>query len=516
MYWYRQRVPKDIAARAKGERVAVFVGGTVRHITTGDALKVSLGTKDTSEAKTRAKDVQGQFDLIWSSFRDAEAVLTLKQAVGLAGEVYQDFAALEDDPSSPKIWAHVRSVNADVATARPVPHPLTISNAVADPLEERFGGFVDSVLARHHLRVTTESRRKVLEQTARAMQEVAALLEKRGKGDYSKDTFIEKYPAYEPSVPPPLATGVTFGEIVEAERQHRSTGLGAKFKPLPPKTIRKYTSIVDAFAKFRGVAGDRADTVTAAELEEWKATLLTGGQCSPRTVADKIGTVKTVLSWGAARFKSSALKAALASVSEVELPGFTKKRSDVSALRMGEAVQVLQATRRETDPRTRWLPWLCAYTGARINEVANLETGDILEAEGYWFFKISPTGKRSVKNDNAIRWVPLHPALIAEGFLGFAEKAPKGRLFASGASQYVTKWFHDERGAAIKREGVAPNHGWRHLFEDLCIRYGVSDSAKKYITGRAKGGSDEDYGKTTARLPGLAREIGKIEPFLVT
>lgn len=518
VYWYRQRCPRDVALAAKGKRATIDIAGESRRLLIGDGLKVSLRTKDHREAKHRARDVQSQFDLVWETFREKDLTLTLKQAVALAGEVYRDFVqSLEDNPGSPELWRRVRGLNADAFQSRPR-RRLTIREAYDHPLEPRFGDFVDVVLDRHRLRITEASREKLLVQVAVALDEVAKLLERRALGDYSPDEYVKRFPAFERPAPfpkevRPSRKGITFDEIISAEAKHREIGLGAKAKPFPPATPRKYRAFAAEFTAYRGEAGAIAETVTADELTGWITSMLTNGQ-KARTVNLKAGGIKTILRWGTARFRDNARLSAVATEIEgVELPGFEKKPSDITAIRPDEAVQVLRAARKETDPRTRWLPWMCAYTGARINELSPLEKEDFVEVEGYWFIKIHSTGKRSLKNKNAERYIPVHPQLAEEGLLQFVERSASGRLFKPGASDKVQEWFRHPRGANIQREGVAPSHGWRHLFEDLCIRDGVSDSAKKYITGRAKGSSDEDYGKTLVRLPGLAREIAKIVPF---
>jgi integrase len=94
------------------------------------------------------------------------------------------------------------------------------------------------------------------------------------------------------------------------------------------------------------------------------------------------------------------------------------------------------------------------------------------------------------------------------------ESAPKGRLFKSGADSLILKWFHSS-AVGIERPGVSPNHGWRHLFEDLCRRCQLTDDARNYLTGHATGSADQMYGRTRAMLPGLWNEMSKIKPFVV-
>ncbi|MBK1795093.1 hypothetical protein JHL21_11345 [Devosia sp. WQ 349] len=151
--------------------------------------------------------------------------------------------------------------------------------------------------------------------------------------------------------------------------------------------------------------------------------------------------------------------------------------------------------------------------GARIKELAPWEREDFVEVEGYWFFKINQTPKRSMKTASSIRYVPLYPELIEESLLSFVLSIKIERLFDKDGDGAIQRWFRNPKGANVQREGVALSHGWRHLFEDICIGDGDGDSAKRYITGRAKGSSGEDYGETLVRIPGLARELAKIIPF---
>src|SRR5207247_694189 len=95
-------------------------------------------------------------------------------------------------------------------------------------------------------------------------------------------------------------------------------------------------------------------------------------------------------------------------------PGFTDS----------EAKQVLAAALAidtETDPSfgafsRRWLPWLCAFTGARVGEMAQLRREDVGQDEdGIWFVVIKP--EAGSQKGNFARQVALHPQLIEQGFV---------------------------------------------------------------------------------------------------
>ena len=89
-------------------------------------------------------------------------------------------------------------------------------------------------------------------------------------------------------------------------------------------------------------------------------------------------------------------------------------------MRMKRAQSLLQRP-QITDTRTaheackRWVPWLCAYTGARPGEMTQLRGADVIERDGVHAIRITPAAG-TVKGGTA-RIVPLHEHLIAQGFL---------------------------------------------------------------------------------------------------
>src|SRR5205814_1579241 len=109
-----------------------------------------------------------------------------------------------------------------------------------------------------------------------------------------------------------------------------------------------------------------------------------------------------------------------------------------------EALKILSAARRETLPDLRWLPWVCAFTGARISEIAGARGKDIHQLGGAWFVGIS-LDRQSAKTGSSRRRIPIHPALIAEGLLAYAQTKSDGeRLFSSWAATRVGKWIRGD------------------------------------------------------------------------
>lgn len=143
----------------------------------------------------------------------------------------------------------------------------------------------------------------------------------------------------------------------------------------------------------------------------------------------------------------------------------------------------------------RWVPWLCAYTGARVNEMTQLRGEDIRREIGIPCLRITPEAG-TVKN-KTLRFVPLHEHLIEQGFLEFVRSRGDGPLFfdpgakrggkergslAARTGRHLGEWV---RELGIDDPAVAPNHGWRHLVKTRGRNAGIGGDRLDAIQGHA-------------------------------
>ena len=77
----------------------------------------------------------------------------------------------------------------------------------------------------------------------------------------------------------------------------------------------------------------------------------------------------------------------------IERPDFQTVASDARTYTMDEAKLVLAAARKETRYDLRWLPWMCAYSGARIEEVAQLSKSNFFKVGDDWFLSSDNLGR---------------------------------------------------------------------------------------------------------------------------
>lgn len=86
-------------------------------------------------------------------------------------------------------------------------------------------------------------------------------------------------------------------------------------------------------------------------------------------------------------------------------------------------------------PTQFFCPLIQLYTGARINEVCQLQIDDFVKDEGLFCISINDDGENSsLKNAHSKRLVPIHPKLEASGLLDYVqalkqEKMPNSRIF---------------------------------------------------------------------------------------
>lgn len=68
----------------------------------------------------------------------------------------------------------------------------------------------------------------------------------------------------------------------------------------------------------------------------------------------------------------------------------------------------------------KWLPVLGLYTGARLNELCQLQRKDILQVDGYWCISINDEGDTQVlKSVSSKRVIPIHEKLIEMGLIDY-------------------------------------------------------------------------------------------------
>lgn len=300
----------------------------------------------------------------------------------------------------------------------------------------------------------------------------------------------------------------------------------AECKPATVKAWRQCLNNLVAYLKH-----DDATKITPHDLVAWKEHLAApnarGVKRSARTVRDKyLAAAKTLFKWAADNHKLEGNPAANINMrvrkkARLREAGLTDDEASLilsaSLAHQNEAAHSLQAFAR------RWIPWLCAYTGARVGEISQLRREDIRLEKGLACIRVTPEAGTQ-KGDKA-RIVPLHPHLLEQGFMSVVE-GRSGPLFYDPANyrggsdgnpqskkvaERLARWV---RSIGVTDTDVQPNHGWRHRFKTQARLIGMDPEIRDAIQGHSHRTEGESYGDHPPVA--LMRAIRMIPPYRIT
>jgi integrase len=280
-------------------------------------------------------------------------------------------------------------------------------------------------------------------------------------------------------------------------------------------TYVNYRGTVRKLVEFLG--HDDATRVTPQDVIRFKDSRLASG-IGARTVKDgDLAGLKSILGWAESNLKLPSNPA-----NGISIRLGKRQLSRPKEFTEEEAIAVLRAAtglargreRDETWLAKRWVPWVLAYTGARVGEIVQLRKEDLRRQGDHWEIVITPDAG-TVKG-GVFRNVPLHPHLVDLGFPLMVQAAPEGHLFLrpnkdtgdvlgplKGAINRVTEFVR----LHVEDERVSPNHAWRHRFVTLCREHGVSEELRDMIVGHSgRTVAAREYGGRA----GLYREVCKL------
>ena len=152
----------------------------------------------------------------------------------------------------------------------------------------------------------------------------------------------------------------------------------------------------------------------------------------------------------------------------------------------------------------RWGGLIGLYTGARLNEVAQIMLDDIKQHDnGIWYFDINAEGDeedgKRLKNEASKRLVPIHPKLIDAGLLVHVDQLRKqGERYllheltyhkANGRGRNLSRWFNEKFlvDLGLKTPKLS-FHSYRHTVSDFLAKADVSDPVIKDLIGHSQEG----------------------------
>ncbi|WP_426437196.1 hypothetical protein [Bradyrhizobium genosp. P] len=295
----------------------------------------------------------------------------------------------------------------------------------------------------------------------------------------------------------------------------------AKEAQLAPSTVKRWSPVVDRLIAHLG--HDDAAAIARTDIVTWKDALL-DGSISNITVRDVyVAAIKATLQFAVdqgrlAENPAAGVKVRVREALQERDKGFDGK----------EAETILSATLRKPSDKIsvemaaarRWVPWICAYTGARVNEITPLTGRDFVRRDGIWMIRVRAENNKTRK----FREVPLHTHLIEQGLLDYVKSRGARALFYDPRRSRGGKDSNPhykkvgERLAEWVRslgldERVAPNHGWRHRFSSLARFLAMPEDVRNIIQGHSGVKVADRYGETWPLV--ALREIEKLPRYPV-
>ena len=474
--------------------------------------KLSLQTRDPAEAKVRHAKALAELEARWANLRTGPKSLTEREAHELAIVAHDRWLEQHrDNPSQQAFWDIELGERAFAPSKRLTSAELDrlfdlTTIAVDDTatkifqLEEWCLQAADDCLSQRGFVVDDQSRRTLARAVAAAVQRASVTLSRMAKGEFIASTLFSPAGMTPLSpVPVPPQRAVSFQDLLD--------GWKAERRPVA-KTVYEWSRVIRELEKYLGHSD--AHRVTGDNLVEWKRSMVAAGLRGKTIQGSKLSPVRAILQWGVQN-KLVPSNAADGISLETKSKQGEKKRSFTDE----EAKIILRAALSERDPVKRWVPWIGAYTGARLSEICQLRSEDVLQIEDIWCMKFAPEAG-SLKTSGSERIVPVHPALSESGLLNFVAQVKSGPLFADlspdkfgkrggNGTKMIGRFV---RQLGLKDPRLSPSHSWRHRIRTLGRKHGLARDILDAITGHGLKAVADSYGEFPVEA--LFRELCKI------
>jgi integrase len=279
----------------------------------------------------------------------------------------------------------------------------------------------------------------------------------------------------------------------------------AKYTNAPKKGRQDMETKCGRFAAYLG--HDDMAKVTFENCRDYRDEMIEDGELSPGSISNHLKALKALFVYA---FDNEPDRIPSNPMARVKFsPGKGEERDDFTG---DERLTILRMA-RQAEPHIYWLNWLASFTGARLSELADAHTADIVCIDGIWALKIhckhrSPDQR--LKTIVSTRVVPLHSALLAEGFIEYVAIVGPGPLFpqlkldgygkrAGQASTDISDWL---RNVVKITDDNKPFYSHRHTatsyLRNTLTPEGhpvVKEDVERYLTGHARNAAHAGYGK---------------------
>ncbi|MDP1590686.1 MAG: hypothetical protein Q8M07_23230, partial [Prosthecobacter sp.] len=197
----------------------------------------------------------------------------------------------------------------------------------------------------------------------------AAAMATRAGGDWRQVEALERAPLWKPASDRSKTLKWAYGEWVKAR------------KPAP-RTAYEFERYIQEFGADRLV-----QEVTPEDIRAYRDRLLEANTTA-NFVDKKLTPIRSVMKW---LFKEKHISSNPAPGIGVANLKQERQRKTRDGYTRDEARTLLTAARKEKGT-LRWLPWVLAATGCRLNEVCQAVASDVTKEDGVWLLNVTDVG----------------------------------------------------------------------------------------------------------------------------
>jgi integrase len=156
-------------------------------------------------------------------------------------------------------------------------------------------------------------------------------------------------------------------------------------------------------------------------------------------------------------------------------------------------------------PYQKWGPLIALYSGARLNEIAQVHLDDIRQEQGVWCLDLNDDDDtKTLKTDASRRLVPVHSRLIELGLLDHVQglrQSGAQKLFPSfrycsknGWGRSLGRWFNETFlvKVGMKDKGVS-FHVFRHTVITKLYHADVDEAVIQTLVGHERKGVTQKH-----------------------
>lgn len=187
-----------------------------------------------------------------------------------------------------------------------------------------------------------------------------------------------------------------------------------------------------------------------------------------------------------------------------------RSQTDRTAFSLSQSRQLINALTEPLPilvkkPHQKWGPLIGLYTGARLNEIAQIDIKDISQRNGIWLFDLNDEGEdKHLKNQSSRRLVPIHQKLIDFGLLEYVDDLRarnKQKLFPDlpttiehGRGRNIGRWFNESLLPKLgMKDKALVFHSLRHTVVTRLMQADVQESIVKAIVGHSQQGVTQQH-----------------------